>query len=133
MVFGAILLFTAFTLQYYIATQNKVAHAVESWPGIIVNHFLFPIAIFLILYHLLYYNSLFKKIVSSSIMVKLGNATYSFYLLHTTFVLSYIYKFISRNILVTFISMIIISYIFYKLVEQPLANLLKRKFAKKAS
>ena len=130
---GLILLLIAFTLQYYIAIHNKVAHAVDTWRGIIVNNIIFPVAIFLILYHLLYYKSIFKKILSSSVMVKLGNATYSFYLLHTTFVLSYIYKFISTNIFVTFISMVIISYIFYKLVEQPLANLIKRKFIRKVS
>ena len=130
---GLFLLLTAFMLQYFIAIQNQVAHAIETWQGVIVNNFLFPIAIFLILYHLLYYQSVFKKFLASTIMVKLGNATYSFYLLHTTFVLSYIYKFISTNIFVTFISMVLISYIFYKLVEQPLANLLKRKLIRKAS
>lgn len=127
---GLSLLLTAFTLQFLISIHNKVSHAVEIWQGVIVNNFLFPIAIFLILYHLLYYQSVFKKILSSTIMVKLGNATYSFYLLHTTFVLSYIYKCISTNIFVAFIVMVIVSYIFHKAVEQPLALLLKHKFSR---
>ncbi len=133
MLIGLILLVLAFGLQYYIATQSKVAHAVETWPGIIVNNFLFPIAIFLILYHLLYFKSILKRFLSSSLMVGLGNATYSFYLLHTTFILSYIYKFIGTNIFIAFLSMVIFSYIFYKLIEQPLANLIKRRFVRKVS
>lgn len=133
MAWGITLLLISFSLQYIIAKQNLVAHAIETYPGIIINNFLFPIAIFLILHHLLYYESLFQKFLSSNIMVRLGNATYSFYLLHTTFVLSYIYKFISTNIFVAFVSMVIISYFFYKLVEQPLADLLKRILIRKDS
>ena len=129
---GLVLLAVCFASQYLIATQNNVAHANETWAGILINNYLFPVSIFLMLYHLLYHGSVFKRFLSAPVMVKLGAATYSFYLLHTTFVLSYIYKFISKNVLVAFISMIIISYIFYRLIEQPLAKLIKRKFFRKA-
>jgi len=64
-------------------------------------------------------------------MVALGNSTYSFYLLHTTFVLTYIYKFISNNVFITLIVMIIISFVFHKTVEQPLAILLRKKLSRK--
>lgn len=124
---GGLMLVLSYTLLYLVATNYKIEHANEVWPGIIVNNYLFPISIFLILYNLLYCTNLFQKALSSKLMVSLGNSTYSFYLLHTTFVLSYIYKYLSTNTFITFIAMVIISYIFFKLVEQPIAKFIKRK------
>ncbi len=130
---GVLLLLISYTLLYFISTYYKVGHANEVWAGIIVNNFLFPISIFFILYNLLYCKNIFQKLLASRIMVSLGNATYSFYLLHTTFVLSYIYKYISKNIFITFIAMVIISYIFFRLIEQPIASLVKRKLIRKVN
>lgn len=137
---GKIILYTGLTIilasliiLYWIAKSYQIMAAIEEIPGILVNNILMPIGIVFLFYSLIHQKSLLQYFLSNKLMVALGNSTYSFYLLHTTFVLSYIYKFISKNIFVTFISMIIISYIFYKLVEQPLANLIKRKFIRKAS
>ena len=128
---GILLLVFSYTLLYFISTCYKVAHANEVWPGIIVNNFLFPLSIFFILYSLLYCKNLFQRLLSSRLMVNLGNATYSFYLLHTTFVLSYIYKYLSKNIFIAFFTMVIIAYIFFRLVEQPIAKFIKRKLIQK--
>ncbi len=130
---GLGIIITSVFMLYFIAKNYQVMHATDSIPGIIVNNILMPVGIFFIFYSLIYQRSLLQHFLSSKIMVELGNSTYSFYLLHTTFVLSYIYKFISTNIIITFVSMIIISYVFYKLVEQPLAKLIKRKLIRKVS
>jgi peptidoglycan/LPS O-acetylase OafA/YrhL len=127
---GLFIIIAAIASLYFIAAQKNIAHAVDSWAGILVNNILLAVGITLLFYHLIYYKSLLQKFLSSAIMVSLGSATYSFYLLHTTFVLSYIYKFISKNVFIAFVSMIIISLVFYKMVEQPLALLVKRKFLK---
>lgn len=118
-----------FFLQYYIAGAYHVEHANEVWPGVLVNNFLFPAGISLLLYGLLFGKTWICSFLSSKLMVQLGNTTYSFYLLHTTFVLSYIHKYISTNLLVTFICMVVIAFIVYKCVEQPLARLVKRTFS----
>jgi len=122
---GVGLLILCYTSLYLIASHYHVEHANETWAGIAVNNFAFPVAIFFILYSLLYQKSLLQKFLSTRLMVSLGNATYSFYLLHTTFILSYIYKYISTNIFISFICMVAISFVFYKLVEQPVAKFLK--------
>lgn len=123
---GILLLILCYTLLFYIARYYQVAHANETWQGVVVNNFMFPVAIFLILYSLLYCKTLFQKFLSQPFMVTLGNSTYSFYLLHTTFVLSYIYKYVSRNPVIAFVCMVVVSYIFYKLIEQPAARLVKK-------
>lgn len=127
---GPLLIGLCFLAQYFIARYYGVAHANEVWPGIFVNNICFPVAIFLFLYSLLYHKSLLQRFFSIPMIVKLGNATYSFYLLHTTFVLSYIYKFISKNIFITLIIMILIAYLVYKTIEQPLAKLIRKKLSR---
>ena len=126
---GLIIITIALILLYLISNYLHIKIAIESWQGIAVNNLLMPFGITLLFYGLIVYKSLLQRFLSSKIMVELGNATYSFYLLHTTFVLSYIYKFISANIWVTFITMIIIAYIFHRLVEQPLTVFFRKKLS----
>jgi len=128
---GFLLLAFLYALLCNISSQYHVAHANEVWQGILINNLLFPVAIFFILYSFLYCKSIVQKMLSSKIMVALGNSTYSFYLLHTSFILSYIRKYISKNVFIVFVVMIIVSFIFYKLVEQPIAKFLKRKLYRK--
>lgn len=129
---GLLIVFTSVTLLYVIARQLNIPHAHESVPGILVNNILMPVGITLIFYSLVFYKSLLQSFLSSKIMVQLGNATYSFYLMHTSFVLSWIYKFVSTNVFITLIVMIAVSFVFHKTVEQPLAVFLRRKLYRKA-
>lgn len=128
---GLIIVVASVTLLFLIARNYEIMHATDSIPGILINNLLMPVGIVFIFYSLIYHKSLLQQFLSSRLMVALGNSTYSFYLLHTTFVLSYIFKFISSNIFIAFILMILISFIFHKTVEQPLAILLRKKLSKK--
>jgi peptidoglycan/LPS O-acetylase OafA/YrhL len=128
---GLLIVVASVTILFLIARNYKTVHATDALPGILINNLLMPIGIILIFYSLIYQKSLLQQFLSSRLMVALGNSTYSFYLLHTTFILSYIYKFISNNVFVTLVVMIIISFIFHKTVEQPLAILLRKKLSKK--
>jgi peptidoglycan/LPS O-acetylase OafA/YrhL len=128
---GLLIIIVSVTLLYLIATHYNILHGTDSWAGIAVNNILLPIGITILFYSLIYYESVLQKILSSNIMLQLGNSTYSFYLLHTSFVLSYIFKFISKNIFIAFVCMIIVSFVFHKLVEQPLALFVRKRFHKK--
>lgn len=128
---GLGIILVSVVLLFLIARHNQIMHATDSIAGIMVNNLLMPVGIVLIFYSLIYQKGKLQKFLSSRLMVALGSSTYSFYLLHTTFVLSYIYKFFSTNILITFVLMILISYIFYKTVEQPLASILRKKLSRR--
>jgi peptidoglycan/LPS O-acetylase OafA/YrhL len=127
---GLSIIMASVTMLYLIAKHYHIMHAIDVVPGILVNNLLMPVGIVLIFYSLIYQKSLLQKFLASKILVALGNSTYSFYLLHTTFVLSYIYKYVGSNILVVLIMMIFVSYVFHKSVEQPLADVIRRKFLK---
>ncbi|HMG81861.1 MAG TPA: acyltransferase [Ferruginibacter sp.] len=127
---GLLIISASIIFLYLIATYYNIEHATNSWIGMGVNNILLPLGITILFYSLIYHKSLLERFLSSAVMVQLGNATYSFYLLHTSFVLSYIFKFISKNIFIAFICMVIVSYIFHKLIEQPLALIVRKRFHK---
>jgi peptidoglycan/LPS O-acetylase OafA/YrhL len=129
--FGILICLGAVPLLFFIAKSYNVPYATNTFPGFLVNNILIPIGIFLLFYSLIYQKSLLQKFLSSKIMTELGNSSYTFFLMHTTFVLSFIYKYISSNFLISLVLMIIISYIFYKTVEQPLSSKLRKKLSKK--
>jgi len=128
---GLLIVVASVTILFLIAGNYGIMHATDVLPGILVNNLLMPVGIVFIFYSLIYQKSLLQQFLSGKLMVALGNSTYSFYLLHTTFVLTYIYKFISNNVFITLIVMIIISFVFHKTVEQPLAILLRKKLSRK--
>jgi peptidoglycan/LPS O-acetylase OafA/YrhL len=128
MLVGLSIVFLAVISLYFTAKYYKIDHAHDSWTGLFINNILMPIGITFIYYSLIYHETILQKFLESKLMVALGSATYSFYLLHTTFMLSWIQKYISKNLIITFIAMIIVSYIFFRLVEQPLARIIRKKF-----
>ena len=128
---GLVVIATALLLLYEIARYYQVGHATAMAEGILVNNILMPLGITFLFYGLIFYKSLLQRFLASKLMVELGNSTYSFYLLHTSFMLSYVFKFISHNVWVAFVAMIIISYIFHKTVEQPLTSLLRKKLLRR--
>ena len=128
---GVILICIFLILQYLTADYYHVNSAIDTIPGLILNNICMPAAIIIFFYGLIYGDSSIKTLLGSGIMTALGNASYSFYLLHTSFVLNLITKFVSSNILVIFIIMIVISLCTYRFFEQPITIYLRKKFSMK--
>jgi peptidoglycan/LPS O-acetylase OafA/YrhL len=128
---GLILIIILLILQYLTAAYYHVNSAIYTIPGLLLNNICMPAAIIIFFYGLIYYESGIKMLLGSGIMIALGNASYSFYLLHTSFVLNLINKFISNNVLVIFILMILISLFTYRFFEQPVTIYLRKKFSMK--
>ena len=126
---GLLIIFICVISLFLIAHAYHQQHANDTWSGLIVNNIIMPIGISFLFYNLIYFKSLLQRFLASPLMVALGSATYSFYLLHTSFMLTWIQKYISHNIFVTFISMIVVSFCFYKIVEQPLARIIRKTFS----
>ncbi|MEP7374128.1 MAG: acyltransferase [Chitinophagaceae bacterium] len=125
---GLSLIFLALLLQYWIALRFNVSQGYENWAGLLVNNIIMPIGITILFYGLIYHRSPLQWFLGSGLMVQLGNSTYSFYLLHTSFLLSWVKKYISHNLVIIFILIILFAFIFYKLVEQPIARKLRKHF-----
>ncbi len=113
------------------ANHYHIVKANQTWAGIFINNIMMPVGAVFLFYGMIYYKSFFQKIFASKLMVSLGDSTYSFYLLHTSFIISWIFKFISTNLLITFMCMVTFAYLFYIGIEQPLAKLIRKHFSKK--
>lgn len=124
---GVILFMMVLVGSCFVAYHYQVTNAVETWPGLILNNLISPIPVTLIFYGLLNRPSTFERFLSLKPVVALGNSTYSFYLIHTSFILSWITAYVSGNILVCWIIMVIFSYVFYMAIEQPIAKWLRQK------
>jgi peptidoglycan/LPS O-acetylase OafA/YrhL len=125
---GLLIILAALLLQFLVALHFNIEEGYQNWSGLFINNIIMPIGITIFFYGLIYHKTYVQKFLGSGLMVHLGNSTYSFYLLHTSFLLSWVKKYISHNLFIIFISIIIISFIFYKLVEQPIAKRMRKQF-----
>lgn len=124
-IIGGLLIGLILFAQYQIANAHNIVNGLDTFPGLIVNNIALPIGILIFFYGLVYKESAIKKMLSTNVMVELGNSTYSFYLIHTSFVAGLIQKYISTNVMIVFICMVVFSFLFYKTVEQPLAKAIR--------
>ena len=125
---GLLIILVGIMLQFLTARYFHTMQGYENWCGLFVNNIIMPLGITILFYGLIYHKTFLQRFLGSALMINLGNATYSFYLLHTSFLLSWVKKYISHNLVVIFISIVLFSFVFYKLVEQPIAKTLRKKF-----
>jgi peptidoglycan/LPS O-acetylase OafA/YrhL len=123
---GLMIVAVVIVVQYFIARYFHVQNGLDVWQGMLCNNILLPLGILIFYYGLVYESSLLKRFLSSDMMVRLGNSTYSFYLLHTSFVAGWIAKYISNHVLIIFVVMVVVAILFHACVEQPLAKYVRK-------
>jgi len=96
-----------------------------SW-GIVLNNWILPCFIALFYAGLITENSWLKKILATKLLVLLGKSSYSFYLLHYGVFYMLISKYISKDIIVLFVLINLLSIAFFYLVEEPLNNKIRK-------
>jgi peptidoglycan/LPS O-acetylase OafA/YrhL len=97
-----------------------------SFEKVVVNNFMLPAGIALFLYGLITESSLLKSILGSSILVTLGKASYSFYLIQIGIFHTLLARFLSGDILLTFILLNFISLVLWYALEEPLNRLIRK-------
>jgi peptidoglycan/LPS O-acetylase OafA/YrhL len=123
---GLLIILASPLLEYFVASYYGIQHGWDTWPGLLVNHIFLPLGVLLFFFSLVYQRTWIQRFLGSRLMVALGNSTYSFYLLQTSFVFSLLAGYITSNIYMLLLLLIISSYLFFRLVEQPLDRLAKR-------
>lgn len=123
---GSFIFILSLVLEYMIAQYYGIEHGLDTMPGLLVNHLLVPAGVFFFFYSLAHQNSLIQRLLSTRLMTELGNSTYSFYLLQTSFVFSILHSKVSSNTFILLCLLIIVAYLFHRIVEQPLDILVKK-------
>ena len=106
-------------------------YGVHTFPGLIINNFFLPLMILLFFRGLLFERTFISQIFASKAGQLLGKASYAFYLIHVGFIEIGLHHFISRNVLVLFVMLNLISICLYLLVEEPLNKKVKGWLVKK--
>ena len=88
--------------------------------GIVINNFLLPISIAFFFYGLIRESSIVKKLLSSPLLVMLGKASYTFYLIHAGVFYLFINQHVTQNYVLVFLSLNFIAIILWRFVEEPL-------------
>lgn len=99
--------------------------------SIFINNVILPLfGITIFYYGLLRENTIISKILGSRILVLLGKSSYIFYLIHVSFISTTTRMYLD-NYFIIFALMNVLSIILFKIIEEPLNLLLRRKFRKK--
>lgn len=105
-------------------------HGVDTVLGLLIRNILLPMAVAGLLFYLIFQVTLVSKMLSSKLMVLLGNASFFFYLIHVgaiNHVLSTWVLLPDRN----FILLWLISIMGYWLIEKPTYSFLKAVISNK--
>lgn len=110
-----------------IKRTGNYHYGVEHPFGMVVNNIFLPLSgIAVFFWGLLKEETIFKRLLSTDVMVLLGKSSYIFYLIHIGFIAHYLEK-ISGNIIVNFVVLNIISIALFSYIEEPVNHYLRRK------
>jgi peptidoglycan/LPS O-acetylase OafA/YrhL len=123
--FAFLILFFVLAAEYFIAYFFQLEHGIDHWLGLLINNILLPIGITILFYHLILYKSWLRNFLEKKYIVYLGQATYSFYLIHTCFLQDIIRKYISNNIYIILIFMVVFSVLSFRYFEEPASRFLR--------
>lgn len=98
--------------------KGNAAH--YSLEKVLVNNFMLPAAIALFFYGLITEASLLKNILSSKILVTLGKASYTFYLIQVGIIYSFLNHYLTGDFLVIFILINLLSLALWYTLEEPM-------------
>lgn len=93
--------------------------------GIFINNFILPINISLFFWGLITEKTLINKFLSTKVMVILGKSSFIFYLIHMGVFHIFISTYISKNSLIAFLLLNLISICLYFLIEEPLNKVIR--------
>ncbi len=88
--------------------------------GLILNNFILPVTIALLIYGLIKEDNWIRKVLSSATAQVLGKSSYAFYLIHAGIFYSAIYRFVTANIFLIFVLLNLMAIGIYYLIEKPL-------------
>jgi peptidoglycan/LPS O-acetylase OafA/YrhL len=95
--------------------------------GIVLNNFILPFAIAALIYGLVIEKTWIQKIFSFRLIELLGKSSYAFYLIHAGIFFSAIHHYLTQNVFLIFLLLIILSIALYYLIEKPLNERWKSK------
>ena len=124
---GISIILLTITIAFF--ARNNFVHGVERWEGRLIHEFLLPVAIIIFFWGLMSEKTWVSKVLSSKLLILLGNASFVFYLIHLSYFNMKLKSFVylpDKNFVLLWICSIII----YLLIEKPLYEKCRKLIAK---
>lgn len=96
----------------------------------LLNNFLLPPGIALLLYGLIFERSWWQRLLASPFFGILGKSSYVFYLIHVPLFPLFYFGWFGQKPLPTFVCLEVLAWLLYIGIEHPLNQLIRRKFLK---
>jgi peptidoglycan/LPS O-acetylase OafA/YrhL len=97
--------------------------------GFLLNNYGFAIGAMFLIWGLIAEHTLLSRLLSFKAFHLLGKSSYAFFLMHYTVVVAWVSKVVGNDYFVVFASIWALSVMAYLLIEQPLTNMLTKKWA----
>lgn len=98
--------------------------------GVMLNLFVFPVGVAILLFGLITETSWFSRLLASSLFQVLGKSSYAFFLIHGGIIASWLFTLWKGDRLLFFFSLVLISMVLYYLVERPMNKWIKIRAGK---
>ena len=115
------------TIFIYKVSQLYDTEASKTFAGIFLTNILFPLSVSLFFFGLIKETSIIQKLFSSFLLQLLGKSSYAFFLIHTGVIATGVEKYLSRNIIILFITLQILAIFLYKIFENPVNKWIRWK------
>jgi peptidoglycan/LPS O-acetylase OafA/YrhL len=99
--------------------------AVNYTAGLVLSQLAFPVAVTVLFFGMLTEVTWFSRLLSASLFQILGKSSYAFFLVHTGFIADWMFVLCRDNVLLVYLSVIIISIALYYFLENPLNRWIK--------
>lgn len=111
----------------YKVSQLYNTEASHTFAGIFLSNIFFPLAVVVFFFGLIKEHSIIQKLFSSFLFQLLGKSSYAFFLIHTGVIATGVEKYLSRNIIILFITLQILAIFLYKIFEDPVNKWIRWK------
>ncbi len=125
---GTSMILICILIMSFLQKLNDVPYSSLSLHGLLINNFLLPFSIYLLLRGLLVERTYFSALLATPAVELMGRSSYAFYLLHAGIFAEFLLKFSKGNIFFQFLLVQILSIAAFRLFEQPVNMFMKRRF-----
>ncbi len=108
-----------------MAVMSPEEGAIQYPAGRVLTSLVFPVSVAVLMYGLATESSWFGRFLSTSVMQALGKSSYAFFLVHCGVIAGWLLPLWGGNLLLFFLSMVVVSLILYYLVEEPISKWIK--------
>ncbi|MFY7899042.1 MAG: acyltransferase family protein [Chitinophagaceae bacterium] len=120
--------FICLVITCLIAVKGNEDFSFYGTKGLLINNFLLPPAIGILLWGLITEKTIITSILSSKIFDVLGKSSYCFYMLHLGILSELLFSYVTHNYLFNFPIILLLSIGMYYFVEKPIELWIKKRF-----